>query len=213
MTDHQASFKRFEAMSARLAPFDRLVRRYVKAWGDRHDLLATGRKASRSRVEKAAELDRRMREDWPVVNLVRRSQQLIAKLFDEARASTDGSYDFDQAALVDAWWVQIRALVDVVPLAQKGAKFPAGGRVGRKGQFTLLVEEAAMLAQEAGRAAAKEDWGSVDWKSVVGMLEQRKDVVQEVEWADEKIWLCGEEAPRSFKTIKNILARLNRNDG
>ena len=102
--------------------------------------------------------------------------------------------------LVDAWLnaliVGLKAACHTIPLALIGQKFSPGRKKGAKGKFRILIEQASEVA------------GSRDWKSVVQALEGFSYIVQEVDWSEEKIYLLGENSARSFKTVKNQLAKL-----
>ena len=95
------------------------------------------------------------------------------------------------------WNSQALRIADA-PLVKRGRQFKPGKRQGAKGRFSKMVEYASKLS------------GSTDWKSVVQSIERLDDDVQEVDWESEEIWLRGEDNARTFKTVKNILAKLRK---
>lgn len=122
---------RLDAMAARLAPLDPIVLDFGLAW----DELATVKKSRKgtkaARLEKAESIAKCMRETWPLVSLVLRSRQIIARLrgqvdhVGELEAFDDRSY-FEQVAHVDSLWIQIRVLREIVPKAERGERGEAG---------------------------------------------------------------------------------------
>lgn len=97
----------------------------------------------------------------------------------------------------DAWGAyMILSVLSKHPLVIKGASFAPGKRKGAKGSFTKMVENAS------------QEIASKNWKEVVLHLENANSHIQEVDWDSEKIWILGEDSPRRFKTVQNILAKL-----
>ena len=135
--------KRLDAKAARLSPLAPIVRDFERAW----DELAAVRKSRNgtkaAREEKAKPIAERMRANWPLVSLVLRSRQLIDRLRDQVAASEDGIYNFDQAALVDSLWVEIRTLRELVPMAERGESAASGIVKARKRSGEIRTSKAA----------------------------------------------------------------------
>ena len=99
---------------------------------------------------------------------------------------------------MNAAWAEYMMLVVLSQqtLVMKGVSFAPGRKKGAKSKFTLLVEEASKQA------------GTTQWKSVITAMESVDGIVQEVVWDAEQIWIRGDDKPRSFKRVKNILSKL-----
>lgn len=137
-----ALFHRLDAMRARLAPLEPIVRDFERDW----DELATVRKSRKGtkaeREERAKSIAARMRDAWPLVERVLRSRLLIKKLRDQVQQAEGAQFDFDKAALVDSLWGEIRAIRELVPKAERGERSLAGRRAGGKATARANKKEA-----------------------------------------------------------------------
>jgi hypothetical protein len=129
-------------------------------------------------------------------NQVTTVKKMCAHIRDAMKFFSNGNLDDGNDNMNKAWgFYMMLVMRSERHLVMKGIKFKPGKREGSKGRFTQLVEKTAAEAK------------SKDWKSVVRALESA-DQVQEVDWESEKIWITGEDNPRSFKTVKNLLAKI-----
>lgn len=105
--------------------------------------------------------------------------------------------------LVDAWlhalMIGLKAATHTIPLALAGEKFKSGRKLGANGKFKEIVK------------TAFDHVGTKNWMSVIRMMEGA-DGVDEIVWADREIWIKGEDKPRTFKTVQNIVAVLNKKE-
>lgn len=128
---------------------------------------------------------------------VRRVREMARKIKEAMFLFAQGENAAGTDLMQSAWGEYMMIVVlSKSQLAVKGARFSPGRRKGAKGSFTRLVEDAA-------RAAS-----SKSWETVVQRLESMNHVVDEVDWDDKKIWIAGEDRPRTFKTVMNILSKL-----
>jgi hypothetical protein len=113
-----ALLHRLDAMRARLAPLAAIVQEYENA-PDELAAIRRSRKGTKAeREERAKAIAARLRGAWPLVERVLRSRLLIKKLRDQVAETEGAQFDFDKAALVDSLWGEIRAIRELVPLAQ-----------------------------------------------------------------------------------------------
>ncbi|WP_305073886.1 hypothetical protein [Propionivibrio sp.] len=136
-------------------------------------------------------IDRKLAEipnDNPNKAELMRYRQLIAS----ANAKSD-------MKLVTAWlhalMIGLKAATHTIPLALVGEKFGKGKPKGANGRLRKIVQR------------EHEATGRQGWKAVISAMESSNDV-DEVDWAEERVWLKGESGSRSFKTIKNIISEL-----
>lgn len=101
--------------------------------------------------------------------------------------------------LLDAWlhalMIGLKAATHTIPLALSGKKFKSGRKPGATGKLRNIVEDAYNTVTDKS------------CKSVIKAMEGANGV-DEVEWSDETVWIKGEDASRTFKTIQNIVTEL-----
>lgn len=138
---------RLDAMRARLAPFVAEVRDFERT-PDELAALRKSRKGTKAeRDAKAAALEARAREAWPLVERVLRSQLLIKKLYDTVLESEGAQFDFERAEHVDSLWREIRAIRELAPQAERGERSLAGRRAG--GKATAKANKSDARARDA----------------------------------------------------------------
>lgn len=127
---------------------------------------------------------------------VKRVREMCANIRKAMTSFADGEIQAGEAAMTTAWGAYMMLLMlSQHKFVMRGIEFQPGRKKGAKGQFTLLVEEAAKVAGNG-------------WKNVISHLESVGGIVQEVDWESEEIWIKGENEPRKFKTVRNKLAKL-----
>jgi len=138
--------------------------------------------------EKLAELP----DDNPNKKELMRFRHLIA--------SANSKSDF---GLLDAWLhaliIGLKAATYTIPLALAGEKFKSGRKPGSNGKFKEIVKNACAQV------------GTKNWQSVIRAMDGA-DGVDEIAHADREVWIKGEDKPRTFKTVQNIVAALNKKE-
>jgi hypothetical protein len=117
-----ALFHRLDAMAARLAPLEPIVSDFERAWDELASVRKSRKGTKATREERAKPIAARMNEAWPLVDRVARSRLLIKKLRDQVQQTEGAQFDFDKAALIDSLWGEIRAIRELVPMAERGER-------------------------------------------------------------------------------------------